>query len=267
MAPGEQMKSFFYKYFLKPIEARAGYNVVNTTVYTVLLVLVASLIYKALKRVGIKPDYEFLKAISPFIVFAALVRVLVDGAVYPHTVLTVTPGIFLVLFMITSMAIIFSKVLERHTVLSFFKSLFLMGSFLTISQIPFYRLRHDEALFYLLLYTLLAIVPFLLLARRVALFRNKLNKAVMLSHLLDASATHVMLTYYDYVEAHVFAHIWIERLGSLSFYLLKVIVLVPVLMILDKGKDREMSDYIKLIFFAFGAATGLRTCFRLVMGV
>jgi len=208
------MNDIFYEYFLKPIETRAGYNIVNTMVYGIILVLGCYTFFKGFKKIGVKFDYEFFKSITPLIIFSALARVLTDAGVYPHGFFTVTPGIFIPILSITLLLIIANKLLENHKKSNFHRGLFWSGTLFAGSQLFFFRINDPGAIGLLALYVCISSIPVLILARWVPLCKERLNKWVILSHMIDASATVVALDYYDYFDVHVFSGLWIEGLGT-----------------------------------------------------
>ncbi len=89
--------------------------------------------------------------------------------------------------------------------------------------------------------------------------------------MIDASATHVSLTYFNYFEQHVLPNFFIWLFGSTwGFYALKILVLIPVIYYLDKNKTKkneELINFIKSIFIVYGIGTGVRDVLRLIMGV
>ncbi|RME80225.1 MAG: DUF63 family protein, partial [Methanobacteriota archaeon] len=70
-----------YDYFIYPIEAHAGYNVVNTVVYGAIGLVALFLIYKWFHKKGWKFDWHFFKSLIPFIILGSTKRVVTD-AVY-----------------------------------------------------------------------------------------------------------------------------------------------------------------------------------------
>lgn len=76
------MQEFINEYFIRPIidPSLSGYNLVNTIIYIILLVIACGAIYYFLKN-KIKFNYEFLIALIPYILFGVSLRVLMLGLI------------------------------------------------------------------------------------------------------------------------------------------------------------------------------------------
>jgi len=98
---------------------------------------------------------------------------------------------------------------------------------------------------------------------------------MILANMFDASVTHVSLTYYNYFEQHVIPNTIFNLFGgnSLSFYPWKLLVLGVVIYLLDNGfkkeakENKELTDFIKMVFIIYGLAIGMRGLLRLGLGV
>ena len=88
---------FFQTYFIDPIKYGTGYNIYNTAMYAVLLVLAAVIVYKVVKKMGIRIDKNFLFAVSPYIFLGGLLRALQDAKIF-STVFLITPLIYVSIF-------------------------------------------------------------------------------------------------------------------------------------------------------------------------
>lgn len=108
--------SFIWKYYWGPIEAdatgetvegiKAGYNIVNTITYGLILSLFLFGIYKLLKKLEVAVNLRFLFALSPFLILGSVDRVLEDSELFkkPIIYLFISPIIY---FIIAGMAITF----------------------------------------------------------------------------------------------------------------------------------------------------------------
>ncbi|MFA5406540.1 MAG: DUF63 family protein [Candidatus Nanoarchaeia archaeon] len=266
--------SFFEEFFIRPVIERSGYNIVNTIVYGALLVFGAYALFKLLKKLGYKIDLNFFKATVPFILLVAVWHSLTDAGIYQYGFWTTTPGLYLPVLLLFLPLIILSKKLEqtrgwRYEYLYSGVSIVLLLSQLIIFSIIAPSMISVEALMMVIFYTILSCAPIIILSNYWKPLKNKLNLIMILSHFFDASVTHVSLAYYNYFEQHVIPNFIFNLFNSsLSFYPWKLIVLGAVIYVLDKDKsNKELTDFVKMIFITYGLATGVRGMLRLIMGV
>lgn len=271
---GDIINEFFYKYFIEPVEKNSGYNVVNTITYGIILVIISYFIFKALRK-RIKFDFYLFLAGFPFLIFATFLRVLTDAGIYPKSFFTVTPGIILWIVGVMLLVALISKLIEKKYGIEYWKLCSLVGSILSIFQIPFLKFENWLGIFLILIHLAISISPFLIiifLSRKynsLRIFCDKLNFLMILAHMFDASATSVSINYFGYWEMHVFPGTLINLFGNAYvMYLLKLIVIIPIIFVLEKYcDDIQLKNFIKLIFIAFGFATSIRDSLRLLMGV
>nr|AGF92958.1 membrane protein containing DUF63 [uncultured organism] len=105
-------------------------------------------------------------------------------------------------------------------------------------------------------------------------FTLPLNLAIVVSHLLDATATTRGMAAYGYVEKHVLPTFLIELTGTpLVMIPMKAALVFLVVYVLDVLYEEEMMVYpglkklIKFVVIVLGLAPSLRNTFRLAMGV
>ncbi len=253
---------FFHKYFVEPIQLGYGYNTVNTLVYALLFVFFTYLIFKFLKKMKIGIDRTLVLAITPWIVFGILLRVLEDMGMLTGY-LFITPNIWLLFVFVIISLLGTSKFIERKHGIPYFKIMFVTGVILAGLVLGMLTVKNLLGLGYVLLWFIPWVIIFSLVKWSVG------NKIVSLLHLFDATATFVSLQYFDYFEQHVLPRVIIESTGTpFSFVVVKLIVIVGVLKILDKySDDKEFTNYLKIIIGILGFATGLRDLLRLVVGV
>jgi len=286
------LDEFIYRYYIQPIQEHSGYNEVNTLTYVVAALLAAYGIFFLLKRERIRIDRGFVLSVIPFILFGSTFRVIVDAVdtgvaaahrealfglfgrividsgIYNYGYLTVTPGIYVVVGLLTIASIIVFHRLGAGRWLAHF------GWALWLTQlILFLPLAKNNLYFALILFIALGGVlmaqPFL----RHYRVRLPLSGAVVFSHALDGGATFVIIDIYNrfagasYFEQHVLGR-WIGDLFGtmLAFYVIKVAFATGACIILDREKDEEEKLYILLLLIIFGLAPGVRDALRLLAG-
>ena len=242
-------EDWFYQYFLK----QGGYNPINTTVYSMILLLFVLLIFKILNKLKVNFDKRLALAVSPFVLLGSSMRVLEDSGIL-HGFLFITPGIYFLIFGVTISTLLISLFLEKRKGIPYFKPMFIIGLILASPMLGILQYKNFLGVIYVILYftpwvILLKIIPWL-----------KENKIVTGLHMFDATTTFVSMNYFGYYEQHVLPRYLINLFGTpLSFIILKFIVLVGALLIIDRySNDKELNKYIKLIMGILGAATGIR---------
>ncbi|MCD6496268.1 MAG: DUF63 family protein [Candidatus Aenigmarchaeota archaeon] len=105
-------------------------------------------------------------------------------------------------------------------------------------------------------------------------FLTPINSAVLSAHLFDATATFFAISMfttiggYGYMEQHFLSRWMMPYMGPGVMFLLKFIVVVPVLYYIDRyTDDKELSRFLKLVVFVLGAAPAARNFIRLMVGV
>lgn len=97
------IEEFIRTYFIDPISQGTGYNIYNTLVYGILLILGGYGVVKLVRRLGVRMDDKLFNAVLPFVVLGGFIRGLEEFArltgmgPLPHNPLFLTPGIYLLI--------------------------------------------------------------------------------------------------------------------------------------------------------------------------
>jgi uncharacterized membrane protein len=257
---------FIQTYFVDPYIQGIGYNPVNTLVLGLALVGFVYLLYeKIVPRLNIKLDHRFMTALVPFIFFIALIRVYGDVG-YFSNILLKTPVVE-ILFGIPTF--LFVALLQRRTKDYVLRS-WQIASVLCAAAIIFFRLNNPSGLGYFLLFISISGALVYFLSKYLPFLRDRLSQYVMFSHMIDATATFVTLQFFSYkfYEEHVLANSFISIFGPVGMYVMKFVVLLPILYLIYKYEfDEEFSNLLKIIFAVFGLAAGLRSALLLIITV
>jgi len=250
---------FFQQYFIEPIETGTGYNIFNTAVYAIILILSLFVLIKVLKRLGVKLDGGLWTDLLPWIVLAGILRALEDIAFFPHTWLLITPGIYLLIFAGAFASLLIQRYTERPVVR------YLGISFLTLfGLVTLFNAKNWASLAFTLA---LALACFLVTFYALKIFKIKILKGknwqVLLAHTLDSSATFMALTYLcvgssRYFEQHVLPSVLLAGLGNWVFIPLKIAVVLLALWVIDRETDREWNWMLKFTILALGLGPGTR---------
>ena len=271
------MTDFLQQYFVDPIVNGSGYNVYNTAVYALLLIAAAFIVFKVLKKIGVKIDNNFLFGVLPFVVLGGLSRAMQDAGIV-QSVWFITPLIYVTIFVVAFVSLITAKLLERLTKISYHKIWFAVGAAAVIFflvQVSVKGVFALEAIAAIAAVWVIALVLIKKAADRcskkfpfLAMFTWE-NTALLAVHMFDATTTFVALTYFPYFEEHVLPSFLIGLFGPAIMFVLKFIVVGAVLYAIDKElkKDVQQRKFVKLVILILGLAPGLRNFFRLIMGV
>ncbi len=258
--------NFFFKYFWGPVLADAynhpidgiheGYNIYNTLVYVILLIAFAYLTYLALKKRKISIDKDFLISLIPFGILGALWRVAEDLMLIPMpwTVLFITPLIY---FLIYGIAAIPMLVLKSKKI-TFYVGIILVA----VSSIIFIRPWVHPTGWLIPFLAAAVSMPWLLYKGFFGRFENVF---FLFAHMIDAFATYISYTFFNYGEKHVFTSIILEHV-PIAYLFIKYFLVLAIVYSLKDVED-EPRIYIISALAIIGMATGLRDTFRLVLGV
>ncbi len=265
---------WFYEYFIKPIQANEGYNIVNTLTYAVILGIMALLLYRKLKKIGIKFDERFFKALIPYIILGPLTRAMTDALIYPRTYLTVTPGIYFVIATIAlaSLYIVWRNCGSGEKFYPLYRDIgwLLVGLdafilLLNLGKVHFVW----KTLYYFIPAVTIAESFIWILSKKITLIRE--NRLLFYAHFYDATSTFVGVDFMGYWEQHVLSRFLIKHTGTAaSMYALKFIVIFLVVWLLDQviesEEEKEMANFMKMVIFILGFAPGTRNLLRMLMG-
>ena len=271
---------FFQQYFIDPVVQGTGYNVYNTLVYAVLLIIAVFATYTLLKKMKISIDNKFMLGVLPYVILGGLLRALEDASSYG--ILFKTPIIYIVIFVIAFVSLLLSKIIELTgkrfaRSIDYYKTWSVIGFILVVASLTHIALRSTfafAAIITLAIFWSVLLIFLKKLTEKVAPKFSLLtweNTALIAVHMFDATTTFVALQYFPYFEQHVLPSFLINIFGPAVMFVLKFFVVGAVLYVLDKElkdrKDLEKRKFIKLVILILGLAPGLRNFFRLIMGV
>ncbi|WP_010478519.1 DUF63 family protein [Thermococcus zilligii] len=267
------LQEFFQRYFVDPIKYDQGYNPVNTTVYAIILGIAVLLLYRMLKRMGIRVDERFFVALMPYIFLGPLMRAMTDVGMLPRTYLTVSPGGYFVIagFTIAALFVVWRHVGPGEKFYPLYRDvgLLLLGGLLFLLLINLGRTDFRWEYFVYFIPSFLAAEGAIwVLSRKFQLIKN--NGVLFYTHFYDATTTFVGIQFFGYWEQHVLARTLMDLTGTPAvIYLEKLLVLIPIVWILDRhmeGEDPELINFVKLAMFILGFGPGTRNLLITLMG-
>ena len=268
------------QYFIGPILSNGWFNPVNTAVYSVLLIIGVWLVYRLLMKMKISIDMKFALALLPFIFWGSSTRVLHDAAVadalppalnaFYAAPFFPTPGSYFITFGLALGVLLISLLVQKFVRFPYWKAMFSIGAVLCIINIiltPFVTFLPLALIVGItLLWTALFYPPTRLYPQHFSLP----NLGILSAHFLDASATFIALSMFGYLEQHVVPRMLIFDFGPISMFVLKIAVVVPVLILIDrytKDTDKNFINFLKIVILILGLAPGLRDLLRLMVMV
>ncbi len=286
---------FLNDYFLNPILSNGWFNPINSIVYGIILAAAVYLVFRLLKRMSIRIDRHFLYAILPFVLWGASTRVLHDaayagvltgalGAFYSLPVFP-TPGSYFITFTLALVVLVGSLLIQKFAKLPYWKCMLAAGIALDIINfillprfypIPMLMILGITGLWtalFLLLYKFSEKADFkkfgqLKILKHIKQIFTLDNSCILSAHMLDASATFVALAFFGYAEQHPLPRTLIALSNPAAMFVLKLVVLIPVLYIIDHYSEKgEFRNFLKIVILILGLAPGLRDAIRLMVGV
>ena len=257
----------------------SGYTVYNTIIYTLILVIFILAIIKLFKKMEIDP-LSIIYSIIPFIILGCLIRALVDNGIFPKTVFLITPGIYILIGIITIASFLFSLKLKNARDIDYRYTLFSIGVILILPILFFIPRLNVKPMIYVFITFMISsmiILMILILAKKIVknyssivkLISDKINQVILLAHMFDASTTYVAVEYFNYYEQHVLPNALNQMFDTyFTLFPMKVIVILSVLWIIDQYfDDLTIKNLLKLTVFVLGLAPGTRNFLTLAIGV
>ena len=274
------------KYFVNPIAADSGYNIINTLVFAVILIAFIPLLTKLFEKTKIKMDLKFYLSMIPFILLGSSVRALVDFGYYPPLyihltqsiffALLITPGVYFFIFGPALLSVALAYFAEKRWKIETHKFIAGLGVFFLLFThlllYSFYSMPGSAGFRILppfLVFGFGAVMCYLFYMfadRFFPFFRQKIPFLLVATHLFDASTTFVGMQFYGFWEKHVLPTFIIGIFGPFSMYFLKLLVIPAVVYVLRDMENKTERDLIYFAVFVLGLAPGFRNLLLLLFG-
>lgn len=219
----------------------------------------------------IKLDKGLIYALIPYMFVGIFIRLLVDvRALERSHWWNITPGVYILtaVLVLVSIAIGFCSShffrIPYWYVSSGLGILILLPIAYTLSQ----HLHDPERILYPVIMAsgILYLVHLVSRHLRVEIFQNRVNLAIVFSHLLDGCATFIAYNYYGFGEEHLLPIYLIETAGNNAFIMVPVKLALILVVIYytekwyqeDRKKDEALYRFMKLLLFVLGFGPGLR---------
>ena len=280
------ISDFIYKYYIDPIRLGQPYNIVDTLTYAIILVLSVYLVYRWLQHSGVALDSPFVIATIPYVVLGGLLRVVEDTGMIQSDLrfLLVTPLIFFVVFFITAVSLVVSRILGKKGLvphfLTFYGGIGAGASVLVALALAWFGLTRAAldltvlvAILLIATVTSLAVMGLLQLVFKWEYTGDPLYRLLIIGQMLDASATGYGIDFgpIPYQEVHVVGSALINWTGTaFALFPLKLLVVIPAIYVLEMYRregNREFANMVLLAMIVVGLAPGVRDMVRMVLHV
>ncbi len=274
---------FVHENYIRPMvdPTVSGYNLVNTLTYGLILLAAAFyVIYPFLRKRGFTFDFAFLRSLLPYILFGISLRVLEDQNVLARSTnplelgfYVFTPGIWILTFALVIIGLVLGKLAGKRFNHPDLRITFGFGLLVAATPFVLTLLHAKEWMGAISILVLVGVLFFLtqLLAKRMkwTFFDHSLAKTAYIGQLLDASATFVALEFFSCGEQHVIPRLLFGAFGNVSFFFVKIPLILLVLYYLDKEYQKEdphLQGFILLFISILGLATGGRNTLTVLAG-
>lgn len=245
-----------------------GYTFFGTFVLGLVAVFGTYFMYLLFKKFNFKIDKYFVYGVIPWILLSVFVRVYEDAGFYPTMFWTQSPGIEILFVLIVVPFLLLSQFIDKKYGIAYWKTLAAAGFLFVGVHLPF--LKFVEIKGFLLVFIIFSIAIGVIGIVRKFIKFDLLMFWAFAAHMIDASATFVSMTFFNYGEQHIVPTFLINAFGGAwVMFPLKLIVLVPVLYIVNKytKDDKLLRNTLLVAIMTLGLAAGLRDAVRLLMGV
>ncbi len=187
-----------------------------------------------------------------------------------------TPGSYILTFLFALASLLISLLIQKYTKKPYWKIMVFIG--LSACILNLYLLPPMDFIPFSIVMsvTILFAVLFFLLTRfsRILNYKplketfTRENSSLLSVHMLDASATWAALSFYGYLEQHPLPRLVTDLFTPAGMFLLKLVVLIPVLYMINKHAEKgDFKNFLLIMILILGLAPGLRDMIRLMAGV
>lgn len=200
--------------------------------------------------------YKYIYSIVPFHSFVYIYSWLIS--LFP------TPFSYIITFSLTFASLLISIVIERLLGIKYWKVMIFVGVFLCFLNLIFIPWKTFKPIFYFtsimaFWLSLFFGLSFLLKRKNIKTIFTYQNSAIINAHMFDATSTFIALSFFGFVEQHPVPRFFIGFTNPFFMFILKLLVLIPILWMIDKeAKDVDYKNLLKIGITILGLAPGIR---------
>jgi len=187
-----------------------------------------------------------------------------------------TPGSYILTFAFALISLLISLIIQKYTKKPYWKIMVFIGFSACVLNlyllppldfVPFSIVTGVTVLFAAVFFLLTRFSSFIKYGTVKGIF-TKENSSLLSIHMLDASATWAALSFYGYLEQHPLPRLVTDLFTPAGMFLLKLIVLIPVLYVINRySEEGDYKNFLLILILILGLAPGLRDMIRLMAGV
>jgi uncharacterized membrane protein len=187
-----------------------------------------------------------------------------------------TPGSYILTFAFALISLLISLILQKYTKKPYWKIMVLIGFSACMLNLyllppldftPFSIVMGVTILFAAVFFLLTKFSRFIKYSAVKEIF-TKENSSLLSVHMMDASATWAALSFYGYLEQHPLPRLVTDLFTPAGMFLLKLVVLIPVLYVINRySEEGDYKNFLLILILILGLAPGLRDMIRLMAGV
>lgn len=250
------LKEFVYEKFLNPL--CYYYTLEATITYGLIFCLLVLGTYKLLQKLKIEIDKKFFIALVPFIIYGGWTRALRDHNLY-QGYLFCSPPIYFFIYAIALISLLIGLIIQKKTNFSYHKTMFLLGFLFILYNLTLTSITNYTAFGIILILIGIWSAIFFGINFLKPKFLSLENAGITVAHLFDASASFTAIQFFGYYEQHILPSFLINLTGPWIMFPLKIFVVIPVLLIIDKyAEDRFFRNFLKIVILILGLALGVR---------
>ena len=252
---------FIEENFIDPILQGTGYNIYNTLLYGIILIVILVGLIKLFKKKEISLDKKLWYDLLPFVLLGGISRALQDISAFSFLGVGqyafVTPGIYVTMTVIPLLGIFFFRKYLRNIGIGL----------LLLSIIPvFMNLNKVNDFLLIVVGSVIIFIPVYYVLKKKTSLINGLNWMPVYAHTLDATSSVIAISYLGgYSEQHVLASTIGAYLPFWTFIPIKIIAILLALYVIDKEKDKEWRWMLKFAVFILGAGPGIRNVLTVLL--
>ncbi len=278
------MQEIIYEYFVRPAidPSVSGYNLVNTVVYIILLLISCTAIYYILKN-KIKFDSNFFISLIPYVIFGVSLRVIMHQIEARHLVIEgitktlnplefgfwfFTPGVWIATFIVVIIGLLIS---QAHKDIKLNRFMW-FGIVVALPILIFNFINFNNWIVFIFTTILILIISYgicYLINKftKYKILNDKLNLFIVLGQGIDGIASSIAVAFFSFSEQHVLSNILMQIHPGL-FVIVKLGIGVLIVYSLDdylkeEPKKEKLIKYVKIIIAILGFATGLASLLKL----
>lgn len=254
------------EFFINPIIYGTGYNIVNTLVFSLILIISLFFVMKLLRKMKVKLNDRLWWRLFPIVLLGGILRALQDQSLFIFLgdlqFIFVTPMIYFLIFAIAIIFIFVDKKTKKGTNIYF--TYFLVIFFIMFA---FFLGSQWEAFFIAIILTGVSfgIIYFVLKYLKIDIL-NKVNSSIVLAHTFDACSSVAAISILGgFTEQHVLPRLMFNYMPFYFFIPIKIGLSLFAVYLIDKEVKDEWKWLLKFTILVLGMGPGVRNLLTMLM--